>query len=140
MSLVEFLLARIAEDEAWANACEGLHWEWRGNDLDDLVTPDPLLDEYIDGDSVCSLRSVETFPYQSIPGEGPRFLISSAEETQSTAAGHIVRWDPDRVLAECAAKRRIVQWYQWGDVREPVLGPLAAVYADHPDYDQSWSL
>jgi hypothetical protein len=45
--------------------------------------------------------------------------------------------DPARVLAECEAKRRIVEWcsdfMQW-----PPLYALAAVYADHPDYREEW--
>ena len=152
-SLVEFLLARIAEDEAWADACEGLHWEWRGNELDDLVTPDPAIDEYIDGESVCSLRSVETFPYGSMSGEGPRFLIHSAEDTLATAAGHIARHDPARVLRECEAKRQIIA--DWASEKRDgphhdsasiavvfalrrVLRIMATEYADHPDYRYGW--
>jgi hypothetical protein len=52
-----------------------------------------------------------------------------------------------RVMAECAAKRAIVDW--WcngvigyvevnGDLTNPLL-PLAAVYADHPDYQLEWA-
>jgi hypothetical protein len=39
------------------------------------------------------------------------------------------------VLAECAAKRRIVARHsQW----ERTLRDLGAVYADHPDYRDEW--
>ena len=146
--LTDFILARVAEWEAWAIACEELRWEWRGNELDDLVTPDPAIDEYIDGESVCSLRSVETFPYSSFPGEGPRFLIHAAEETQATAAGHIVRHDPARVMRQCKSFRRIVDMWTDADARDsegivedalrPVLDALAAIWADHPDYREEW--
>ena len=43
---------------------------------------------------------------------------------------------PRCVLAECEAKRRIVEWASDGEGEFhwwTVLGPLAAVYADHPD-------
>lgn len=76
---------------------------------------------------------------------------------------HIARHDPARVLAECEAKRRIVEshedagksWSRSGGIEHacsmcgtadeyPVEWPcltlrlLALPYADHPDYDQSW--
>lgn len=61
---------------------------------------------------------------------------------------------PARVLAECAAKRAIVEQHPWGEddictSNEamgnlspidscPVLRNLAAVYADHPDHRDEW--
>lgn len=45
-----------------------------------------------------------------------------------------------RVLAECEAKRRLVE--QWGQFEtyngDDLLCVLAAVYADHPDYRPEW--
>lgn len=54
-------------------------------------------------------------------------------------------WHVGRVLAECEAKRRIVDRTQ-GPVahagqdieRRAVLSLLAAPYADHPDYRREW--
>lgn len=54
-----------------------------------------------------------------------------------------------RGLAECRAKRRIVEHFadvvdagfeQWdgGVDARLTLGHLAAIYADHPDYDEAW--
>ena len=92
MTLVEFLLARIAEDEAVAK---------RG------PYPEPSL----------RLENVET------------------DESMFIAI------DPARVLAECEAKRRIVEVYQQGEVW-PVLTlrAIAHPYRDHPDYDPEWAL
>ena len=55
---------------------------------------------------------------------------------------------PARVLAECEAKRRIVESLrdcptsaEFDDTREcleSVCHDLATIYADHPDYDESW--
>lgn len=64
---------------------------------------------------------------------------------------------PARFLAECEAKRRIVGIYHYVSMSEPDEGHssvplggdgpetyyeavqhLAAVYADHPDYDEAW--
>lgn len=89
MTLTEFLLARIAEDEA---AAERVLLDYGGGDLESLEA---------------------------------------------------------RVLAECEAKRRIVDRYSddaiWPDYQggyesatEDAVRDLAAVYADHPDYDDAW--
>lgn len=61
-------------------------------------------------------------------------------------AEYLVRLDPVRVLAECAAKRvflgeweRVVKehYRAYGVVPEsPVIRAFASVYKDHPDYRQ----
>lgn len=65
---------------------------------------------------------------------------------------HIARHDPQRVLAECAAKRAIVEPYAADQAkayarREAPWGPmgpyatmlaLARVWCDHPDFDPAW--
>lgn len=100
MTLVEFLLARIAEDEALAReaATQGV----------------------FDADAYGECLSQQI-------------------------ADHAVNWNPARVLAECEAKRRIVERAQAAlsiyDPSDPTawialydLADLAKVYADHPDY------
>jgi hypothetical protein len=54
---------------------------------------------------------------------------------------------PDRVLAECEAKRRIVDMFPfeadgdgWNEAGAQVLPILALPYADHPDYRDEWRL
>ena len=154
MTLTEFLLARIAEDEAAAAAAvsrrDGVDkWEAVGSGT--VVGPG----------------------YDKVK----HVMLPSSEDG---AARHIARHDPARVLAECESKRRIVteafevaatidgEWgcchdaddirrgYReptpgWGDEPEPLpadcAGPevagkflqgLALPYADHPDYDEAW--
>jgi hypothetical protein len=65
---------------------------------------------------------------------------------------HYSRYDPARVIAECEAKRRIVERHANSGAsgcyicaeaeREQVecveQRILAAVYADHPDYREEW--
>lgn len=71
---------------------------------------------------------------------------------------HYTRHSPERVLAECEAKRRIAAlvWTQefvvdgeWGSGRTieemkragilpPALCAMAAIWADHPDYREEW--
>jgi hypothetical protein len=74
-------------------------------------------------------------------------LTGSPSEDHRIA--HMYLWSPERVLAECAAKRLIVEDYLaqlnshrsgW-DARAPKDYPLRAIalpYADHPAYRQEW--
>lgn len=109
MTIAEFLLARIAEDEYAAN----LTYETAF-----VGTLEPSV-------------------------KGSRYDLA-------------VRMGPERVLAECQAKRAIVEDYrsqqEWIDADldageggkgrlycyRDVVRALAAVYADHPDYQQEW--
>lgn len=96
MEITEFLLARIAEDEAIARAA-----------VDDDEAPGPA----------------------EVPPDD-RVVI-----------------DPDRMLAECEAKRQIVEEVMgdksallqgWGLGLEHAIKHLAIPYADHPEYDEAW--
>lgn len=164
MTLTEFLLARIAEDEAWARAAietpGATHWHWVDANTDEAVTVDPMLDEFIDypenseGTRV-DLRTVEELRPVSW-GNGaplPDFALQGAQEVRPGIAGHIARHDPARVLAECEAKRRIVELHppvidnrQEVCVEEqaewpcPTLRALATVYAGHSGYREEWRL
>ncbi len=122
LTLAEFLLARIAEDEAVAR--KGTPGRWKLGGLD----PEELGDAW--------------------------FLRSADRE-------HLWRWYPERVLAECEAKRRIVERHRritrpgWGLILPdqcgecggnsgivgwpcPTLRVLALPYADHKDYREEW--
>jgi hypothetical protein len=110
MELTEFLLERIADDEAAARSIQ----------------------ERAKGDDVWIVTGMDNY---------------------------VCDYDPARVLAECSAKRRIVELHQGhhecvgvkagrvGTVlvapgyqfeNDPTLALLALPYADHPDYDESW--
>jgi hypothetical protein len=155
MILVEFLLARIAEDEAaarlaipprWDDAEPTPHWRHDGNPSGAFMAGQMVIGQ------ASSWREVDQ--------DGGRF------------ARHIVRWDPARVLAECEAKRQIIDMHTStesvvrmldaldntadpvGNKTDPValgiaqaaLVTLEAVlkshaqpYAEHPDYDEAWT-
>lgn len=123
VTLTEFLLARIAEDEAVARAAS-----------------DALFDDedwQVDRD-----RDVLT--------ERGGALVATAAKSRAPLAEHIARHDPARVLAECQAKRAVVAVCWTPDPHtQPeaangkctecaVLYSLAQTYADHPDYDEAW--
>ncbi|MCZ2821311.1 DUF6221 family protein [Modestobacter sp. VKM Ac-2977] len=132
----DFLLARIAEDEAVARAAfqqvkERVVGGWYWSDAGDAVflddTPTPV---------ACG------------PWKQPMHQPS---------AQHMVRWDPERVLAECLAKRRIVESAQRAFRGREEFGRsplergaasgfglavtlLAMAYADHPEYREEYGL
>lgn len=106
MTLTEFLLARIAEDEAAARRA--------------------LVDEH--GNQV--------------------WQAQQWVELETDALTHVYRHDPHAVLAECEAKRRLIEaaeeWRWDRDLAGPdphsdwVLELLALPYAGHPDYRDEW--
>jgi len=95
VTLAEFLLARIADDEAAARVVmrEDERHPW--------------------GDRALSPVSVER-----IPDEVRGYLGGTWGE-------HFARWDPARVLAECDAKRRIVTECGWVTVMQLLALPYA---------------
>lgn len=122
LTLSEFLLARIAEDEAAARAAGGAHW------------------------------LVREVPYQGVwfVGTDADYLPPDASESYETE--HAERHDPARVLAEVDAKRRIVEnlhalaaktddgenWTPADSALIDTLRILSLPYAEHPDYREEW--
>jgi hypothetical protein len=118
--LVEWLRLQLDEDERWARAAKGVRWQWVYNETDEVVEPNPMLSEYLEsmgseaGHTVVirmDLRSVETKTHPPETGYGSlpvAWALHYAEEVDSSAAGHIIRWDPARVLREVEAKRKIL--------------------------------
>jgi hypothetical protein len=118
MTLTDFLLARITEDEAWARAAS------EGDGYQNWDTPSTGVVQLAGGD------------------------LDGLVPTSRAAAEHIVRHDPARVLADCDAKRRIVMAPQPDSGTDFSGGVctafawvhkiLALPYAGHPDYRDKW--
>jgi hypothetical protein len=104
-----------------------------------------LLDRIAEDEAVARAVSAEDWA-ESWRGINPRRL---------EIVRHIARHDPARVLADCDAKRRIVErlsgylssehdpepegaWELLDDHAWATLYALALPFADHPDYDPSW--
>lgn len=77
----------------------------------------------------------------------PGFLgrLSEYDGLLSEEVAHIARFDPARVLAECAAKRLIIErashqapGTEYEESYREVLECLAVVYDEHPDYLPEW--
>lgn len=119
MTLTEFLLARIAEDKAGADAM--------GHRTDP---------EGEDGYYACP--ATRDYPLGDLPYGEEHCDCGLAEHKR-------------RALAECEAKRRIVEEVARYDGEsydgnsgalnslDAILATLAAVYADHPDYQAEWA-
>ena len=134
MNITEFLEARISEDEKLAKACDSIEWR--------IISEDDTRHQlWVEGLSIAAADSTWD----------ACIAVADAE--------HAVRHDPTRVLAECAAKRVVLELarqaiedekefddYEWqGTVEraEPwtgdaILHAIAAVYKDHPDYQKEW--
>ncbi|MFJ3282459.1 DUF6221 family protein [Streptomyces halstedii] len=84
--------------------------------------------------------------------EGVITTVDPQAADDAGVAQHIARHDPARVLREVEAKRELLNDYErfvrerrrmmggWDSYPEPspVLLAFAAVYADHPDYQDTW--
>lgn len=140
MTITEFLLARIAEDERCArNASPG---PWTFSDIDSVgggTIYDPTV-------AIASVEWDAERVDQRVRRTRPSWQADATGE-------HIARHDPARVLAECAAKRAIIGLWSdpahigsftgdwdagYTEAADDALRALAAVYADHPDYKQEW--
>lgn len=128
LTLTDFLLARIAEDESSARAATQGPWTSQGGGY--VMPPTPWTRGSWERSAVVR------------PG-GYSLSQSNAD------AAHIVRHDPARVMAECEAKREIVEIHSgrdgvctYRDEYDPngcgTLRALALPYAEHPDYCEEW--
>ncbi|GAA2008246.1 DUF6221 family protein [Nocardioides kribbensis] len=144
MTLIEFLTARLDEDETVARECAEVFptpWEIadRGWRVRIYSAPVPDLGDHAEPGWERVPVVMEVEPDRNL--EDPKWLSERVE--------HIARHDPARVLAEVAAKRAIVEGavnyspeLEHGDngewALEMTLQALASVYVDHPDYRDEW--
>lgn len=145
LTITDFLLARIAEDEKMANAALGCH---------------AYAQDYPTRAVMYSASGDALFEFDERQ-------MREADRSTLALAEHFCSWQPARVLAECKAKRAIVEWhtpmamsgtamakgylpncqgcYEDGGLDGAPSYPcrnvrhLAAVYASHPDYDPEWA-
>lgn len=76
------------------------------------------------------------------------FLLARIAEDEAQAqytrrygsSGPLELFSPVRTLAECKAKRAIIASCLANGISSQVLPILAAIYAEHPDYNQEWKL
>nr|WP_231747936.1 DUF6221 family protein [Auraticoccus cholistanensis] len=119
-SLAEFLLARVAEDERAAVEATGARWV-------------PAVQREPGGGWTDVSAWLVTVPDPQ-RGDGPGTTVASTGSDRDQ--NHVVRWDPARVLADCAVRRRLVQ--RFADVEPEVLAELAEPWRSHPDHRPEW--
>lgn len=133
MTLVEFLLARIAEDKQIAQA----------------ATPGPWV--RWDAPDVTAVAATETSLFGT-PVTPSVWVVSGLSGLLPSDATHIARHDPVRVLAECDVKKQIIGLHrsnqgsnysqrrgEW-EITSAVLRLYALLYVNHPDYQEEWKL
>ncbi len=128
MNLADFLLARIDDDQRQAEQATPGPWQ-------SVQTDDTTHGWNVEARGRGGIR-YDVAVDHARPGQGA---------CRGADAAHIVRWDPARVLAECDAKRRVIE-LQRSDLRDDpqdweadeVLRLLALPYAGHPDYRAEW--
>lgn len=137
---VEFLRARLDEDEAVARA----------------ALPSDVRRRWFAGDEDADVPGIpghrEVYVYEAQDWPLMEALNGSLMERRAQVE-HIARWDPARVLAEVEAKRRVLDLcaaiadteigrvgVESHDLAFGILDVLAQPYADHPDFDPMWSL
>ena len=118
MTLTEFLTARLAEDEYHAKVAQ-------------LRGPGPWTHEPADS----GLPGAEDMH----DSHGDAVAIVRG----SYIADYLTRHDPARVLREVEAKRKLIKEVtarSSPEVAQIYLATLAAVYSDHPDYQNDWGV
>ncbi|MBM4553967.1 hypothetical protein GS466_24875 [Rhodococcus hoagii] len=128
--LVEFLRARLDEDEQTATAATSA-----------TFGEDPTWTSKDDG------TGEQTHGY--VMADHTAICGHDGDDVLLPVADHIARHDPARVLREVEAKRRILDLageisrsgaeFAEQDYRT-LTRSLAAVYSDHPDYQQEWAM
>lgn len=137
--LAGWLIEQIEADEEVARATESRKWDA----VADFVEADDR-DGELPNVLICQVDDDD----RRIDGEPTR-----------ARAKHIARWDPARVLAECAAKRQLVESH-WDGTPDPeypellqadcpdcrqiqpcrTLRMLAQPYRDRPGYQPEWDV
>lgn len=121
-TITDFLLARITEDERIAQRMV--------DELEDQIEAGGFTGLDANGPfTVTRMLSAQLWAYY----DGQTRWRNFARGQYLARVG-----DPTRVLAECAAKRAIIEAADHGYLS--YVAPLAAVYSDHPDYNPQWAI
>jgi len=121
MTLTDFLLARIAEDEAWANRTDcgcGDHAAWpQRPDCPDRVLAECEAKRRIVG-------FVSGWQHQTVEDCWYSCAATYGTEVENACCNDAA----EGTGCDCGLEHRVAL----------ILKPLALPYADHDDYDESW--
>ncbi|WP_128977268.1 DUF6221 family protein [Streptomyces roseicoloratus] len=121
MDLVEFLTARLDEDERTAR---GVLWDGSGNELQWSL---PFSATIQVGTEL--FTTDDGAVAEHIARHDPARVLAEVDAKRRILA------DYERFVAE--RRRMMGGWDSYPEV-SPILAALALPYADHPDYDEAW--
>lgn len=163
MTVTEFIEARLAETLRAAMAAsshpgypatEAEHWRW------ECTEDDAPLDLYADvetsalgdgpvlfhcGDWRTGLRSTEEYPEDG--AVSPHLVLDTIEPVRPEDARHIILNDPNRAARMVTGIRGLMEVVTQLQLAlmitesgaELLLGPVAAIWDDHPGFQAKWS-
>jgi hypothetical protein len=143
-----FVSARIDEDERTTQGVTKGPWcaaPTRDDPDSDAITTWEVLGDPLVMDSATGYNPVATCALGDPVELDPFDLVDllkqqPASVTDGKNAVHIANWDPPRVLAECAAKRALMEAVRGATHEAIVIQHLAAAWAAHPEYRSEWKL
>lgn len=151
VELVEFLRARLDEDEDRAKQMAGAVWP-------EFITVVPSMDTGVpsEGEPVGSVgvNPGHGHAYARIWNPAAKLNYDQGWSMHRSA---VDVWSKDiaaRTLADIAAKRKTISFYEaavarpdsdhvsfhWSDILQLVLRSMSSPYADHPRYREAWKL
>lgn len=143
MTITEFLLARITEDEAEAKAAvyeRSISTPNAGSDVSLLCWPDASVPAVLVGPErvlrECAakraiIKQHEAWPVRVSESVAPSFEATAGTESVTLRMTQRMAW---------LTEREYVKRFGVEPPTAPMLRTLAAVYADHPDYEQEWAV
>lgn len=116
MDLANFILQRLAEDEA------------AGGSMREMPRGDTGWGEVLFDHGTGRIWATSVHPHMEIT-EQYNAWVKTLPLSKSAK----------RVLAECEAKRKIIAFHEnWPAPTAPMLLAMAQIYADHPDFREEW--
>lgn len=150
MNIEEFITARLDEEQAAAEAATAGPWEW---------TPESPPERGSTGGG----PALVTVAHSATEEDTPAHWVAEAQgyevwgiEVGAADAAHIVAYAPNRISREIQAKRTLLDLHEscYAECGEqepihgslvratwpcPTIRTLAAIWADHPDYQEGWA-
>jgi hypothetical protein len=139
MTIVEFLEARIAEDEAAIDRRGPYPHSWHGTDIAGSYSPQCPDCLGVQGRArvlaECAAKRAIIKQHEEWP-----VLVESKPRTEEVSSD--LQGMAYRMTREIAwlTEREYVKRFGVEPPTTPMLRALAAVYKDHPDYDEDWAL
>lgn len=146
--IVKFIKDRLTEDEEAARAAGERALEWRSDGAGVAGGPFDPRPDWIDTDDQWSVWD-----------SAKHTIVYDEGWPEKAEALHIARHDPERVLRQCAMIRAMLRRADeaggldlivegdrgvgprtWPYIDDLMHRDIAAIWSDHPDYDQDWAL